>query len=89
MKFSEQVNLFLDELEARTVEPVEGVAIEVVRQKWIPLMRQLEAEITLKADYIKRLEAEIKEAARLEYGFDMPEWADRVDALLTGEQDEN
>lgn len=45
MKFSEQIELFLDELEAHTVEPVEGVAIEVVRERWIPLLRQLEAEI--------------------------------------------
>ena len=55
MKFSEKVTLFLDELEAHTVEPVEGVAIEVVRERWIPLIHQLEEELAEHDAYYRKV----------------------------------
>lgn len=45
MKFSEKVQLFIDELEAHTVDLVEGVSIGVVRERWLPILRQLEADL--------------------------------------------
>jgi hypothetical protein len=43
MKFSEQVELFIDTLEAGEYQLVEGVALDLVREKWLPIIRRLEA----------------------------------------------
>lgn len=43
-KFSDDVELFIDTLESGDVELVEGVAVSLVRIKWLPCIRQLEAE---------------------------------------------
>jgi len=75
MKFSEKVQLFLDELEANTVALVEGVSIGVVRERWLPIIRQLENGLVMAKE-------------ELVFGGNWEVARARIDALLAGSEDE-
>jgi len=76
MKFSEQVELFIDLLEAGEAEPVEGVSPDLIREKWLPIIRQLENGLIMAKE-------------ELVFGGNWEVARAKIDALLTGEDDES
>ncbi len=72
MKFSGHVESFINRLEAGEVELVEGVSIDVIRERWLPIIRQLEDGLIMARE-------------ELVFGGNWEVARARIDALLTGE----